>query len=143
MKLNKKAQIELLESFAAISLIMIIVFFILQQNAPQKESIYEEIYSKELGILGAIQINETFRADILSTIVPSYWNESSFPSRIKEEIEKKKLSYLNCRAKVCEINQPCAIEEKIEKDVYMQSIFISANATTYSPKELKLFCWEK
>ena len=143
MKSNKKAQIEVLEAFIAISLIMVIVLLILQQNSPQKESISEEVYSKEIGLLRAFQLNETYRADILNTIVPSYWNESSFPSKIKEEIERKKPSSLDCRAKICEINEPCAIEEEIEKDIYMQSAFISANATTYSPKELKLFCWEK
>lgn len=140
---NKKAGIEVLESFIAISLIMIIILLILQQNPLQKENISKEIYSKEIGILRALQINETYRADILNTTVPSYWSSPSFPSRIKDEIERKKPSSLDCRAKICEINKLCAIEEEIEKDIYMQSAFISANATTYAPRELKLFCWEK
>jgi len=140
---NKKGDINLVEAFIAITLIMTIVLLILQQNAPKKETISEEIYSNEIGLLRAIQINETYRTDILNTGFPSYWDDSSFPSKLKTEIETKKPSYLDCRAKICEINQICSLEEEIEKDIYMQSIFISADATTYSPRELKLFCWEK
>ena len=140
---NKKGDITLVEAFIAITLIIIVVLLILQQNTPKKETISEEIYSNEIGLLRGIQINETCRTDIINTRLPSYWDDSSFPVKVKEEIERKKPTYLDCRAKICEINQICSLEEEIEKDIYMQSIFISADTTTYSPRELKLFCWEK
>jgi len=140
---NKKAMISIVEAFIAISIIMIIVTILIEQDSSKRENIPERVYSAEIGILRNLQINETYRADILGATVPVYWNEASFPSRIKEEIEEKTPSYLDCRAKICEINEPCSIEENIEKDVYVQSIFISANATTYAPKELRIFCWEK
>jgi hypothetical protein len=139
---NKKGDLNILEAFIAITLIMVVVFLILEQNNPPKENVSEEVYSNEIGILRTIQINDTYRADILSATLPSNWNDSSFPPRIKAEIEGKKPAYLNCTAKICQINQPCSIGEEIEKDVYMQSIFISANSTFYSPRELRLFCWE-
>jgi len=140
---NKKAAMSILEAFIAISLIMIIVVILLEQDTSKKENTPERVYSAEIGILRNLQINETYRADILNATVPVYWNETLFPSKIKEEIERKKPAYLDCRAKICEVNQPCSIEEYIKKDVYAQSAFISANITVYSPRELKLFCWER
>jgi hypothetical protein len=139
---NKKAVMSILEAFIAISLIIVIVILLIEQNASKEEDIQERVYLLERGILRSLQINETYRADILGAAVPVYWNDNSFPIRIKEKITIKKPSYLNCKAKICAINQPCPMGEDIEQNVYSQSAFISANATTYSPRELKIFCWE-
>jgi hypothetical protein len=140
---NKKAVIAILESVIAIFLMEVVLLLVIEQNSSQKEEISEAIYSAEIGLLRSVQINENYRKEILSTSGSIYWDSDSFPSEIKEEIESKKLSYLECAAKICEINSTCEFEESIEKDIYVQSAFISANAMTYSPKELKIFCWEK
>ncbi|MFH1365239.1 MAG: hypothetical protein ABIH28_01495 [archaeon] len=140
---NKKAFISILEAFIAITLIMTIVVLILQQDLLQKRNISAQVYTNELEILRGIQINETYRAEILNSQVPTYWTNSSFPDKLKGEITLKKPAYLTCTAKICEINQPCFIEKELEKDVYAQSVIISANATLYSPREFKLFCWER
>jgi hypothetical protein len=140
---NKKAVIAVLESIIAIFLMEVVLLLIIEQNSSQREEISEAIYSTEIGILRSIQINETHRGEILSTSGSIYWDNDLFPSKIKEEIESKKPSYLECTAKICEIGSACDFEESIKKDIYVQAAFISANATTYSPKELKIFCWEK
>jgi len=140
---NKKAEISILEAFFAISVIIVIVGILIEQNSSQDKDLPERVYYAEMGILRTIQIDESYRADVLATITPAYWNETSFPSEIREKIEEKKPSYLDCRAKICEIKQSCPLEEDVDDSVYMQSAFISANATLYSPKELRLFCWEK
>lgn len=140
---NKKAIMSMLESFIAITLIIVIIYAIIEQGGWQENLISEKISSDEVGVLRAVQFNETCRADVLNSSAPVYWNNEFFPESIISEVTKRKPSYLECRAKICEIAQPCFMEEEIEKDVYSQSAFISANATLYSPKELRLFCWEK
>jgi hypothetical protein len=140
---NKKGVMSIIESFLAITLIMIVASIIIQQNSSQKQDISEQIYSKEIWILRGIELNDSLRTEVLNASVPVYWTEDSFPSKTKEEITRIKPSYLDCKAKVCNISSSCLIEEEIEKEVYAQSVLISANATLYSPRELKLFCWEK
>ncbi len=141
---NKRAFIHIIEAFIAITLVMVIVPFLIQENLTQKRDVSGQIYSNELGLLKKMQVNETYRNYILASPFPIYWTNESFPDEIKTLIENEKPFYLECRAKICNISSfPCFIEEKIEKDVYAQAIFVSSNSTFYSPRQLKLFCWEK
>jgi len=139
---NKKGFMSILEATIAIGLIIGMVFFILQERDLSEEESFKQIYSDELSILRYVQANETLRASILNVTASTYWDNSSFPAITKTGISAKIPSYLECKTKICPINEACSIEGYIEKDVYVQSAFISANATTYSPKEIRLFCWE-
>lgn len=140
---EKRGWISVLESFMAITLLMVAVLIILEQNNTQEKNLHEEFSSVETGILRSVQLNETCRAEILSVAVPVYWDEILFPSSVKKEIQKKTPLYLNCTAKICAPGQSCSSEEEGSESVYSQSAFISANVTAYSPKVLRIFCWEK
>ena len=50
---------------------------------------------------------------------------------------------MNCEAKLCLPSDICAFTGDLGKEIYAESVFIGANANTYSPKQLKLFCMEK
>ncbi len=143
VKMRKKAWISVLESFIAVTLIMLIVTIIIEQNILEEKNSSEDIFLKETGILRGIEFNDTMRSEILAASLPIYLNSSSFPASVKAEIGSKKPAYLNCTAKICGISSVCTIDENIDEEIYAQSVFISANATDYSPRELKIFCWEK
>jgi hypothetical protein len=140
---NKKGYMNIIESVMAILLIIALTVIITQDNGVDKEEPFEKIRLEEISLLREIQINETLRAEALSSFTPSYSDNLSFPPLIKSTLTKNIPDYLICKAKICKANTDCNIEEEILKNIYVQTAFISANATTYSPKEIKLFCWEK
>ncbi|MBU2104595.1 MAG: hypothetical protein KKF67_02365, partial [Nanoarchaeota archaeon] len=141
---NKRGWIKIIEAFFAILLIAGVLLFVINKGYPQ-EDISIKIYEKETEILREIEINSSLRGDILSvSLVPVEW--ANFTSagliKVKNKIISKIPNYLNCSAKLCEINKECKIEQPTLKDVYATSVGIFANAEEYSPKQLRLFCWE-
>lgn len=142
---NKRGWIKIIEAFFAILLIAGVLLFVINKGYPQ-ENTSMKIYEKETEILREIEINSSLRGDILSvSLVPVEWANftSAGLTDVKDKITNKTPNYLNCSAKLCEINKKCKIEQPTLKDVYATSIGIFANAEEYDPKQLRLFCWEK
>ena len=147
---NKKAWIRIVEAFIAILLIMSVLLIVINKGYIGKNKIPLEIYEKELSILREIELNERFRSAILNvpnTTLPVNWSEfdSNNLGEIKNEIKNEIPDYLDCEAKVCVLRENCILNKDFEtqKDIYVQSIAIVANLEIYSPRQLKLFCWEK
>ena len=143
---EKKGWIRVVESFVAILLITGVVLVILNQGYGSKKNISVKVYDVELSILREIQYNDTLRGDILNvTLLPVEWDdfESKGLTDVKELIIDRIFDYLNCEAKVCSIDDDCISDISFDKDLYVQSIIISATYETYSPRQLKLFCWVK
>jgi len=147
---NKKAWIRIVEAFIAILLIMSVLLIVINKGYIGKNKIPLEIYEKELSILREIELNEMFRSAILNvpnTTLPVNWSEfdSNNLGEIKNEIKNEIPDYLDCEAKVCVLHEDCILNKDFEtqKDIYVQSIAIVANLEIYSPRQLKLFCWEK
>ncbi|MEK6917851.1 MAG: hypothetical protein AABW51_02785 [Nanoarchaeota archaeon] len=142
MPKNKKGWIQVVEAFVAILLIMGVLLVVLNKRYVQKDDPSTKIYETESGILKSIQIDDTLRNYVLNqSSLPVNW--SSIPSSIKNKIQSQKPSYLNCEAKICEINDECLNQLGSDQSIYAKSVLISAESSLYNPRQLKLFCWEK
>lgn len=141
---NCRGWIKIIEAFFAILLIMSVLLVVINQNYKIKE-IPTGIYDRELEMLKEIQLNESLRVDILNSTPPVEWAdfESAGLNNLKVRIENSTPSYLECGAKICSISNECNINSNVSKSIYVSSARMFANLNMYSPKELKLFCWNK
>ncbi|MEK6945829.1 MAG: hypothetical protein AABW63_03475 [Nanoarchaeota archaeon] len=139
---NKKGWIQVVEAFVAILLITGVLLVVLNKRYIQDEDPSTKIYETESGILKSIQIDDVSRSYVLNqSSLPVNW--SDIPSGIKNKIQLQKPSYLDCQARICEINNECLGQLTSDKSIYAKSTFISAESSLYSPRQLKIFCWEK
>ncbi len=136
---NKRGWVRVVEAFVAILLIAGIVLTLLGGGYISKEDPSPKIYDAEVAVLRDIQNNNSLRSEIASANpLPVEWN--NFPSDIKGKIQLDPPNYLECEGKICDVGDSCILNNGIEKDVYARSVLISdAN----SPRQLKIFCWEK
>ena len=144
---NKRGWIRIVEAFAAMLIVAGIVLIVIGQNKAGEESISSKAYSAEISILREIQLNNSLRDEIIGIdTLPVEWLRFDTVAQLtKAKINESTPGYLECAGKICSTNDPClyADADLPEKAVYSQSVLISANLETYSPKVLKLFCWEK
>ena len=139
---NHRGWIKIVEAFVAILLIAGVLLIVINKGYIGKKDISSQVYDVEISILREIQLNDTLRNDTLNAEpVPVKWND--FPPNIKNKILARTPNYLVCEAKICEMDAICKLDEYPEKDVYAQSVAITAALETYDPKQLKLFCWVK
>ncbi len=132
--MNKRGWVKILEAFFAILLLGGIIFTFLEVQNMNLSKDNPKIYGVENSILRNIEINNSLRNELLGTPI------SSASSRSIKEILP---AYLNCSATICGIGKNCKTDtENINKNVYVQSIFIASNLTLYSPRKLVLSCWE-
>ena len=100
-------------------------------------------------MLRIIEVNDTLRQDILAldnSTFPLYWTNATFPEDVKNSLTFRTPSYLECEAQICNIGSSCSYNPYsggYREEFYVQSILISATNLTYSPRNLKLFCWRK
>jgi hypothetical protein len=146
--MNKRGWLKIIEASLAILLIIGVILFVLNKTNVLREDISSRVYDTQLSILREIEHNDDFRQKILSiqnTDLPVKWND--FQSKglgdVENKIKKRSPEYLNCEAKICAMDDFCNIDKLYEKNIYSQSIIISATNIIYSPKQLKLFCWVK
>ena len=140
--MKKKGWIRIIEAFVMVLLITGILLIVLNKGYISKNDDSQKIYEDEQGILREIQLNNSLRQEILDIgILPVEWN--NLPENVKNKIISETKSYLNCEAKICDINEICVLSEISDKDIYVQKVIITATLETYSPRQLKLFCWKK
>ena len=139
---RKKGWVRIVEAFVAILIITGIVLMILDKDYVKKEDPSPKIYAIENSILENIQNNQTLRGEIVNTTsLPIEWLDVH--QGIKDKIQDTIPSYLECKAKICTLSDVCLLNETLEKDVFARGVVISGNLTSYDPKQLKIFCWEK
>lgn len=141
---NKKGWMRLVEAFVAIVLLTSVLLVITSANSSPRLNFQEEIYQMQGAVLRDIQLNESLRAEILNVQIdamPLEWEdfESEAP-KVRERIIFLSPKDLECSAQICIINEPCVLSDADDKEVYAKSVVISANATRYSPRQLKMFC---
>lgn len=141
---NRRGWVKVLEVFVSIILVMGVIFFILNRGGGGNVS--TDAYEMELSILKKVQLNDSLRGTILDEgSLPVNW--SSFDSgellKIKQVINEGKIDSFECESRICSLKDVCVSEIEIGKDIYVQSVVISADSNTYSPRQFKLFCWEK
>ena len=144
---SKGGWVKLMEVFIAILLLAGVLFIISDKTSSDKKAFQTDMSQKEIAILRDIELNDTLRTEILnvnSESLPVEWNnfDSELPN-VKGRIIYLTPANLNCEAKLCLVNSICTLVDNSGKEIYAESVFISANTNTYSPRELKLFCMEK
>jgi hypothetical protein len=142
---NKRGWVKVLEVFVSILLVTGIVILLLNKTY-FRDDLSEEVNNMEISILRDIQLNESLRGDILSVSnLPVNWSDfdSIGLTGVKNKIIENKLGSIDCEAKLCSLYDACRIEEDLVKDIYVESLVISSDLESYSPRQLKLFCWEK
>ena len=77
--------------------------------------------------------------------LPIEWEnfESKGLGDIKDKINEMAPKYLECKAKICKLNDACVLDELTKQEIYVQRVTIAANYEIFSPRQLKLFCWVK
>ncbi|MAH03416.1 hypothetical protein CMI39_01370 [Candidatus Pacearchaeota archaeon] len=141
--MEKKAWVKVVEAFIALLLIASVLLIVIDKGYITKKDISPKVYEAELSILREVELDDNLREDILKINLPMNWENESFPKSVKDRINERTPSYLECVAKICEMDKICALDEYLNKDIYAQSVVISANLEIYSPRQLKLFCWRK
>ena len=141
---NKKGWIRIVEAFVAILLIAGILLILAGEDFTDKEDSSQKIYDIQLAILRDIQVEDSLRNDILAVMEAQVKTDDiTFPPAVQSKINSKTPSYLECETHICELEANCIATGLPEESIYVQSVVISATATQYNPKQLKLFCWVK
>lgn len=140
-RVNKKGWIKIFEALIAILVIAGVVFIAINQSQEEKGSIFLRIHNDQITILRDIQLDNSLRTEIIGTFGTVEWVD--FPTQTKARIIAKTPNYLMCEGKICASDNLCLPLNSEEKDIYAESIIISATNTEYNPRQLKLFCWEK
>lgn len=143
-KKDKQGWVRLVEVFVAILLIAGILLLI-TKNTAQEEPISAKISEQEIAILRDVQLNYTLRTEILNAnSLPLEWEyfDSEIPN-VKSRILSLIPPTIDCKGKLCLINDTCILGNLAKSNVYAEAIVISADLNTYSPRQLKLFCSEE
>jgi hypothetical protein len=152
---NRSGWIEIVEAVVSILLVATVLLITINKGYIGKSDISESVYKTELSILREVETNNNFRTEIL-TITDSQFPVAwiNFPADIKKKIIERTPNYLNCTGRICKLCEsevcnpdeslPCNLEETMDKDVYSQSVIISATLGEGAAyRRLKLFCWTK
>lgn len=143
VKMNKRGWLRIVEATISILLIAGVVLIVISQNEKQKEDIASKVYSFEISILREIQLNSSLREEIILASVPL--DNSSFSTETPKTFAKiieKKPGYLECLVQICVTDNICLPSEYPDGALYVQSAVITSTLQDYSPRLLKIFCWE-
>jgi hypothetical protein len=146
-KKSRHGWIRIVEASVAILIVAGIVLIVLAQNRTEESSLSSKAYSAETSILREIQLNNSIRDEIIGISelnLPVEWDGFANAAPLtKSKINESIPAYLECIGKICSTDNPCLFASAPEETIYAESVVISSNLQTYSPKVLKLFCWEK
>lgn len=141
---NKKGWIRVIEAVVSIVLIVGVVLLIINTN--KSDSVDSRtIYNLQTAILREIQLNNTLRDELISIAnLPLDWTELFFQApKTWITIVEKTPGYLECRARLCLPIEDCLLENPPDQTIYTEESLISSSLQTYSPRILKVFCWEE
>lgn len=141
---NKKGWVRVLEVFVSIMIVTSVIVLLITRGVSERD-LSSEISSMEISILREIQLNETMRENILEVSPPINWSgfETNGLTAIKNKINEKKYSGIECEAKICSTRDNCFSDGNTTKNIYAEKAMISADINSYNPRQLKIFCWEK
>lgn len=144
-KKDNRGWVRLIEVFIAIFLISGVLLLIANKTSSKEEFFSATTSEQEIAILRNIQLNYTLRTEILNVnSLPIEWEDFSdeIPN-VKNRIVELIPSTIDCKAKLCLINDTCVLDELAKSNIYAEAVVISADLNTYSPRQLKLFCSEE
>jgi len=135
--LNKRGWIKIVEAFIAVLLIAGVLLVVINKGYIGRTDISEQVYQTQLAVLREIELDSQLRTAVLAADFGE-----NIPASVEERINKRMPDYLNCSAKICELDAVCSLGEyPFDKDVYAQPVAITAEGDNYDPRQLKLFCW--
>ena len=124
---NKKGWIRIVEAFVSILLIVGTLLILINQGYLGGENLSKKVYDVQTGILTEIQQDNTLRLKVLNAMdstppieISSHdetetlnlgSGDGEFPTEVWDRIEDrltKDFGYLECRAKICELQNICA-----------------------------------
>ena len=136
---NKKGWIRIVEAFLAILLLMGILLVVISGDDVKFER-EKTVGERQMFFLHEIQINNSFRDDILSlSELPVNSNESGFPEDLKSYFLD---NFDNCFMNICLPLDSCIIDFETKGEVYSKEVLVSSNIDVYSPRKVKVFCYE-
>ena len=144
--MNKRGWIEIVEAFVSILLVAGVLLVLFNRGYIGGNDISEKVYEVEHAIVREIQTTAELRSSVLEVSeVPLTWADPRFPQDIKDKIIEKTPDYLECIAKICDLEDKCALDEEYQKDsdIYSQSGIISptvGKGDVY--RIINLFCWQ-
>jgi len=144
--MEKKGWIKIVEAFVAILLIAGVLLIVVSQGYFGKKDISSQVYDIEISVLREVQLNDSLRDDVLGADTPIESDDDGFPQSIKDKFNSRIPDYLDCKSKICWLNESCDLEESPKKDVYAEAVIITTSLETPEEeqlKKLKLFCWGK
>lgn len=142
---SKKAWIKIFEAVIAVLLIAGVLLVIVGRGGTGDDKESLRIQDIEVSILREIELSNLRDVIIDAEPLPIDWVdfESEGLGEVKANIISKTPDYLDCKARLCNMTDSCVLGEDKDAEVYVQSVVITASLETYSPRQLKLFCWEK
>lgn len=141
---NKRGWIKILEASIAVLLVASVLIIVANKGYLERDDISQKVYSSQIAILKEIQNNNSLRNLITneSLFVPLQWKnfERDGLLELKEKIISRTPDYLICEASICSPRDSCAYVGKA-KNIYANSIIISASSEGCVARQIKLFCW--
>jgi len=132
-RMDKGGWLKVLEAAIAITLLIGVLVYMMSTSAPRKD-ISGDVYEKEKYILDMISKNDSLRDDIMANKTDN----------INFTIQKMIPVTWDFETKICKLDDICEGSRRpVDKNVYSLEIVVSSNMTSYNPKKLRLFVWEK
>lgn len=136
---NKKGWIKIAEAFLAILLLTSILLVMMRSSEVEDEK-SKIINKNQVDFLLSLQINNTFREDILSlNELPINSNESGFPGNLKNYLNEE---FSNCLLNICPIEENCQVENDISEEIYSKEILMNSYEDIYAPRKVRMICYE-
>lgn len=142
--MNKRGWIRIVEAFFSLLLIAGVLLIVINKGYLGGEDASSKIYDLQLSVLREIELDDNLRTKVLEineSLIPIEDDHSKFPVEIISRIDERIPESFVCRSKICNIDVICELSKYVEQDVYAQKVAITATIDTYSPRQLKMFCW--
>jgi hypothetical protein len=146
---NKRGWLEIVEAFVAVLLVATVLLIILNKGYFKTGDTSQQVYNVEVSIIREIQTDSVLRGSVASVGIPIGMEDTVFPTNLKDRITARTPSYLECTARICDLDATCnlegtGLERSKGKDVYSEVGIISATIQQGQVyRQLKLFCWMK
>ena len=138
---SKRGWIRIVEAAFAIMLIAGVLLMLVNKGYIKKEDISQKVSESEISVLREIELNSSLREKIIQADIVS--NPEEVPIEVKEVIDRRMPGYLECKSKICELNNEICTRNDlpIDRDVYVESVAITTDTQQYNPRQLRIFCW--
>ncbi len=136
-RMNKRGWIRIMEAVVAILIMASVLIVLYTNNAPQV-SFSSYISDLQIRILGDVADSPKLRNEVLAS--EEGGNTTDLVVFMRDSIPTN----FNFAVRVCSLeNSGCPLGQSLDQEVFVEDRIISSNLTTYDPKMLRLFIWEK